>query len=190
MLCQPEVPALPEAEPVHGDLPLPCPMSRFGALCPHLAAGNTPSGPVPVPGGRVTRRPAPCPRLAAVTRRPALCPRLAAVTRCLAGVEHRQLLDLAQKHFSGISGTYAEDAVPTLAPCRFTGSQVGCLVGRAMLSPGPLGGGSLMHTEMPQQVGRAHKHTLTLAPPQPPGTLGRLGRRASLSLVPVSDFPP
>ncbi|XP_036288239.1 cytochrome b-c1 complex subunit 1, mitochondrial [Pipistrellus kuhlii] len=40
------------------------------------------------------------------------------------GVEHRQLLDLAQKHFGGISGSYAEDAVPTLAPCRFTGSQI------------------------------------------------------------------
>ncbi|ELK24997.1 Cytochrome b-c1 complex subunit 1, mitochondrial [Myotis davidii] len=48
-------------------------------------------------------------------------PGLACVSR---RVEHRQLLDLAQKHFSGISGTYAEDAVPTLAPCRFTGSQI------------------------------------------------------------------
>ncbi|VFV17295.1 cytochrome b-c1 complex subunit [Lynx pardinus] len=46
------------------------------------------------------------------------------------GVEHRQLVDLAQKHFSGISETYTEDAVPTLAPCRFTGSEVGGLVGR------------------------------------------------------------
>lgn len=43
-----------------------------------------------------------------------------------AGVEHRQLVDLAQKHFGGVSGMYTEDAVPTLAPCRFTGSQVGC----------------------------------------------------------------
>ncbi|XP_032506016.1 cytochrome b-c1 complex subunit 1, mitochondrial isoform X6 [Phocoena sinus] len=39
------------------------------------------------------------------------------------GVEHRQLLDLAQKHFCSLSGTYAEDAVPTLTPCRFTGSE-------------------------------------------------------------------
>ncbi|KAF6101603.1 ubiquinol-cytochrome c reductase core protein 1 [Phyllostomus discolor] len=40
------------------------------------------------------------------------------------GVEHRQLVDLAQKHFGGVSGAYAEDAVPTPAPCRFTGSQI------------------------------------------------------------------
>ncbi|XP_057343970.1 cytochrome b-c1 complex subunit 1, mitochondrial isoform X3 [Manis pentadactyla] len=40
-----------------------------------------------------------------------------------AGVEHRQLLDLAQKHFSSLSEAYTEDAVPTLAPCRFTGSE-------------------------------------------------------------------
>ncbi|XP_057562617.1 cytochrome b-c1 complex subunit 1, mitochondrial isoform X3 [Hippopotamus amphibius kiboko] len=40
------------------------------------------------------------------------------------GVEHRQLLDLAQKHFGSLSGTYTEDAVPTLAPCRFTGSEI------------------------------------------------------------------
>ncbi|XP_057343963.1 cytochrome b-c1 complex subunit 1, mitochondrial isoform X1 [Manis pentadactyla] len=41
-----------------------------------------------------------------------------------AGVEHRQLLDLAQKHFSSLSEAYTEDAVPTLAPCRFTGSEI------------------------------------------------------------------
>lgn len=65
------------------------------------------------------------------------------------GVEHRQLLDLAQKHFGGASGTYAEDAVPTLSPCRFTGSQVGCPAGRAgcclpmrALAHPPLGAGS------------------------------------------------
>ncbi|XP_025771822.1 cytochrome b-c1 complex subunit 1, mitochondrial isoform X1 [Puma concolor] len=40
------------------------------------------------------------------------------------GVEHRQLVDLAQKHFSSVSETYTEDAVPTLAPCRFTGSEI------------------------------------------------------------------
>lgn len=49
---------------------------------------------------------------------------------CLTGVDHRQLVDLAQKHFGSVSGTYTEDAVPTLSPCRFTGSQVGCLRGR------------------------------------------------------------
>lgn len=42
-----------------------------------------------------------------------------------AGVEHRQLVDLAQKHFGSVSGAYTEDTVPSLAPCRFTGSQVG-----------------------------------------------------------------
>uniref|UniRef100_K9IKF8 Cytochrome b-c1 complex subunit 1, mitochondrial n=1 Tax=Desmodus rotundus TaxID=9430 RepID=K9IKF8_DESRO len=40
------------------------------------------------------------------------------------GVEHQQLVDLAQKYFSGVSGKYAEDAIPTLSPCRFTGSQI------------------------------------------------------------------
>lgn len=53
-----------------------------------------------------------------------------------AGVEHRQLLDLAQKHFSSLSQAYTEDAVPTLAPCRFTGSEVGTWWGS---QPGPLG---------------------------------------------------
>ncbi|XP_069873816.1 cytochrome b-c1 complex subunit 1, mitochondrial [Dipodomys merriami] len=40
------------------------------------------------------------------------------------GVEHRQLLDLAQKHFSSVSGKYEKDAVPSLIPCRFTGSEI------------------------------------------------------------------
>uniref|UniRef100_A0A7N5JA26 Ubiquinol-cytochrome c reductase core protein 1 n=1 Tax=Ailuropoda melanoleuca TaxID=9646 RepID=A0A7N5JA26_AILME len=40
------------------------------------------------------------------------------------GVEHQQLLDLAQKHFSSVSEAYEEDTVPTLAPCRFTGSEI------------------------------------------------------------------
>uniref|UniRef100_A0A8D2GQP0 Ubiquinol-cytochrome c reductase core protein 1 n=1 Tax=Urocitellus parryii TaxID=9999 RepID=A0A8D2GQP0_UROPR len=40
------------------------------------------------------------------------------------GVEHRQLLDLAQKHFSSVSATYPDDTVPTLSPCRFTGSEI------------------------------------------------------------------
>lgn len=111
-------------------------------------------------------------------------------------MEHRQLLDLAQKHFSGVSGAYAEDAVPTLAPCRFTGSQVGC--------PGPWEEDlHLMHTgtfPTPECLsgwegpGLPHKPVLTLVPPSPltPWHLpGRPGRWASLSLaVPVSDFPP
>ncbi|XP_055485574.1 cytochrome b-c1 complex subunit 1, mitochondrial [Psammomys obesus] len=40
------------------------------------------------------------------------------------GLEHGQLLDLAQKYFSSISREYEEDAVPVLAPCRFTGSEI------------------------------------------------------------------
>ncbi|XP_006893081.1 PREDICTED: cytochrome b-c1 complex subunit 1, mitochondrial-like [Elephantulus edwardii] len=40
------------------------------------------------------------------------------------GVEHRQLLDLAQKHFSTVSHTYPGDAVPTIQSCRFTGSEI------------------------------------------------------------------
>ncbi|KAM5292807.1 cytochrome b-c1 complex subunit 1, mitochondrial [Ctenodactylus gundi] len=40
------------------------------------------------------------------------------------GVEHRHLLDLAQKHFSSVSTVYPEDTVPTVTPCRFTGSEV------------------------------------------------------------------
>ncbi|XP_030771465.1 cytochrome b-c1 complex subunit 1, mitochondrial isoform X3 [Rhinopithecus roxellana] len=39
------------------------------------------------------------------------------------GVEHQQLLDLAQKHLGDIPWTYAEDTVPALTPCRFTGSE-------------------------------------------------------------------
>lgn len=40
------------------------------------------------------------------------------------GVEHQQLLDLAQKHFSSVSRVYEEDAVPGITPCRFTGSEI------------------------------------------------------------------
>nr|1BCC_A Chain A, Ubiquinol Cytochrome C Oxidoreductase [Gallus gallus]2BCC_A Chain A, UBIQUINOL CYTOCHROME C OXIDOREDUCTASE [Gallus gallus]3BCC_A Chain A, UBIQUINOL CYTOCHROME C OXIDOREDUCTASE [Gallus gallus] len=40
------------------------------------------------------------------------------------GVEHQQLLELAQKHFGGVPFTYDDDAVPTLSKCRFTGSQI------------------------------------------------------------------
>lgn len=40
------------------------------------------------------------------------------------GVEHQQLLDLAQKHLSSVSRVYEEDAVPGLTPCRFTGSEI------------------------------------------------------------------
>ncbi|KAL0599840.1 Cytochrome b-c1 complex subunit 1, mitochondrial [Plecturocebus cupreus] len=40
------------------------------------------------------------------------------------GVEHQQLLDLAQKHLGDISWQYPEDAVPAFTPCRFTGSEI------------------------------------------------------------------
>lgn len=40
------------------------------------------------------------------------------------GVEHQQLLDLAQKHLGDIPWTYAEDTMPALTPCRFTGSEI------------------------------------------------------------------
>ncbi|NIG60805.1 cytochrome b-c1 complex subunit 1, mitochondrial-like [Pontoporia blainvillei] len=49
---------------------------------------------------------------------------MAAKASSCRGVEHRQLLDLAQKHFCSLSGTYTEDTVPTLIPCRFTGSEI------------------------------------------------------------------
>ncbi|XP_001506033.2 cytochrome b-c1 complex subunit 1, mitochondrial [Ornithorhynchus anatinus] len=40
------------------------------------------------------------------------------------GVEHKQLVDLASQHFSGVPVEYAEDAVPVLPLCRFTGSEI------------------------------------------------------------------
>ncbi|KAM8930907.1 cytochrome b-c1 complex subunit 1, mitochondrial [Pelodytes ibericus] len=40
------------------------------------------------------------------------------------GINHKELCDLAQRHFAGLSYTYENDAVPVLAPCRFTGSEV------------------------------------------------------------------
>ncbi|XP_075039706.1 cytochrome b-c1 complex subunit 1, mitochondrial [Mixophyes fleayi] len=38
------------------------------------------------------------------------------------GIDHRELSDLAQRHFGGLSSTYEDDVIPALAPCRFTGS--------------------------------------------------------------------
>jgi len=38
------------------------------------------------------------------------------------GIDHDQLVDLAQKHFSGLRSTYTDDE--RLAPCRFTGSEI------------------------------------------------------------------
>ncbi|KAE8612878.1 hypothetical protein XENTR_v10013026 [Xenopus tropicalis] len=40
------------------------------------------------------------------------------------GVNHKELCDLAQRHFSGLSYEYEKDAVPLLPPCRFTGSEI------------------------------------------------------------------
>ncbi|MEE6502221.1 hypothetical protein FKM82_004447 [Ascaphus truei] len=40
------------------------------------------------------------------------------------GISHKELCDLAQRHFSGVSFDYEDDAVPMLAPCRFTGSEI------------------------------------------------------------------
>lgn len=38
------------------------------------------------------------------------------------GIHHKELCELAQRHFSGLSTEYEKDAIPVLAPCRFTGS--------------------------------------------------------------------
>ncbi|XP_030062063.1 cytochrome b-c1 complex subunit 1, mitochondrial [Microcaecilia unicolor] len=40
------------------------------------------------------------------------------------GVGHKELHDLAQRHFAGLSFEYEADTVPVLAPCRFTGSEI------------------------------------------------------------------
>ena len=42
-----------------------------------------------------------------------------------AGVDHDELVKLAEKQFSGLRSTYEETDVPE--PCRFTGSEVGKL---------------------------------------------------------------
>ncbi|KAM9326619.1 cytochrome b-c1 complex subunit 1, mitochondrial [Gastrophryne carolinensis] len=38
------------------------------------------------------------------------------------GIDHKELCELAQRHFSGLSTEYEKDAIPVLSPCRFTGS--------------------------------------------------------------------
>ncbi|XP_072277308.1 cytochrome b-c1 complex subunit 1, mitochondrial [Pyxicephalus adspersus] len=38
------------------------------------------------------------------------------------GINHNELCELAQRHFSGLSTQYEKDAIPVLTPCRFTGS--------------------------------------------------------------------
>jgi len=40
------------------------------------------------------------------------------------GVDHEQLVKLAEKHFSGITYQYEHGRIPTIEPCRFTGSEI------------------------------------------------------------------
>ncbi|KAH1167163.1 cytochrome b-c1 complex subunit 1, mitochondrial [Mauremys mutica] len=40
------------------------------------------------------------------------------------GVSHKELVDLARQHLSGVPFEYKEDAVPIPPPCRFTGSEI------------------------------------------------------------------
>ncbi|XP_064931777.1 cytochrome b-c1 complex subunit 1, mitochondrial isoform X1 [Columba livia] len=40
------------------------------------------------------------------------------------GISHKELVDVAKQHFSGVPFTYKEDAVPALPRCRFTGSEI------------------------------------------------------------------
>uniref|UniRef100_A0A8C6Z4E9 Cytochrome b-c1 complex subunit 1, mitochondrial n=1 Tax=Nothoprocta perdicaria TaxID=30464 RepID=A0A8C6Z4E9_NOTPE len=40
------------------------------------------------------------------------------------GISHRELVDAAKQHFSGVPFAYKEDAVPVLPHCRFTGSEI------------------------------------------------------------------
>ncbi|XP_029286698.1 cytochrome b-c1 complex subunit 1, mitochondrial [Cottoperca gobio] len=40
------------------------------------------------------------------------------------GVNHEELVGLAESHLSGVSFQYEGDAVPVLSPCRFTGSEI------------------------------------------------------------------
>ncbi|XP_062441683.1 cytochrome b-c1 complex subunit 1, mitochondrial isoform X1 [Rhea pennata] len=40
------------------------------------------------------------------------------------GISHKELVDVAKQHFSGVPFTYKEDAVPVLPHCRFTGSEI------------------------------------------------------------------
>ncbi|XP_043212095.1 mitochondrial-processing peptidase subunit beta-like [Amphibalanus amphitrite] len=40
------------------------------------------------------------------------------------GVDHQELVNLAEKYFSGVSYQYEHGKIPTIEPCRFTGSEV------------------------------------------------------------------
>ena len=62
------------------------------------------------------------------------------------GVDHQELVKLAEKYFSGVSYQYENGKIPTVEPCRFTGSEVsstegagggGGSVGFSISVPGP-----------------------------------------------------
>lgn len=124
-------------------------------------------------------------------------------THCLsAGVEHRQLLDLAQKHFGSVSEVYTEDTVPTLAPCRFTGSEVGHLWA-GVVFPAWASGGTLMNMVVflrPESLGvgngscgRCLKHTCShmhVRASPTPATLPGLLDVLALSVLPCSSSDP
>ncbi|XP_061312012.1 cytochrome b-c1 complex subunit 1, mitochondrial [Pezoporus flaviventris] len=40
------------------------------------------------------------------------------------GISHKELVDAAKQHFSGVPFKYKEDSVPVLPRCRFTGSEI------------------------------------------------------------------
>ncbi|XP_053576697.1 cytochrome b-c1 complex subunit 1, mitochondrial [Bombina bombina] len=40
------------------------------------------------------------------------------------GINHKELCDLARRHFTGASSEFESDTVPLLPPCRFTGSEI------------------------------------------------------------------
>lgn len=40
------------------------------------------------------------------------------------GVNHEELVNVANTHFSSMPYEYPDDAIPALSPCRFTGSEV------------------------------------------------------------------
>ena len=45
------------------------------------------------------------------------------------GVDHQELVNLAEKHFCGVGYQYENGKIPTVEQCRFTGSEVGALCG-------------------------------------------------------------
>ena len=43
---------------------------------------------------------------------------------CVVGVDHSELVSLAEKHFGNLSVGYEDGVIPLLEPCRYTGSEV------------------------------------------------------------------